>query len=582
MLSCNLQTRVDLTMLLPARPDTSAKRKLRAPTFNRELSTGAVGLVSDEPAEPGSGILSRGTTEVGAFSRGLTLGAGLSSTPFGVDATGKVVLGDDPTTTPTHVHEAQYFRDLRLSTVDDGTPEIVRLDGLEAVSYEWTRHPMSEPDELQLTLAADVLPVDLRLIRGLWVNAWLFSHGRPDKCRPGDAGYFSGVVTGVDRDRNENTLKLDCVDLTKILLTAEISLATARGINLHQPIADLIASLISATPGCSNWRVIDATAGWVQEIEGDDRSWAVLPGEMGQAQLTTWFGGRQLVEILGGGRGNRREKVWPAIMRLCALAGVIPEVAPVPGTGAPAVWIIDPAKRIETRTGIPFRRAAGHELGHADERGHRIMLLGGNVATLEETLNLDRGPKLDAIEIVAADPDTGEMRRARYGRKGRRVHVMVANGVTAQQQLDTLAERTWRSLQQGEFRVTIGTLDPWSLGGGPDQYTETDFEPGWASDLLSLEAGEPLEVVFYAFESLATAGALAVLKSRGIPEEEATKISDAQDRLQPSLVFQVIEVEHDFGDEYECKIRLQTYLDDAEVGVRLQVDPQLLLESVSG
>jgi hypothetical protein len=158
----------------------------------------------------------------------------------------------DPSRVNQKLPEPAERSDRQLSKRPD---EVAILRGLDPLSYDWTRNPLTVADTLSVTIHPDDVPVDLRLIKGSQVRAWLFCHELPDACRPGDPGYFGGVVDVVERDRNGASLTLECRDYTAFPLNHKVSPRTLAEIDLAQTLPDVVRYLIDRMPGGERWRV---------------------------------------------------------------------------------------------------------------------------------------------------------------------------------------------------------------------------------------------------------------------------------------------------------------------------------------
>ena len=127
--------------------------------------------------------------------------------------------------------------------------------GLVPMSYNWTRNPLTVADTLSVTLHADDLAPDLRLLRGAQVRGWLYCHEEPRRCRPGDPGYFAGVVDVVERDRNAGTVTFECRDFTIFPLNHKIKPQTLAEVDLGLTLPEITKFLIRKMPGGEKWRV---------------------------------------------------------------------------------------------------------------------------------------------------------------------------------------------------------------------------------------------------------------------------------------------------------------------------------------
>jgi hypothetical protein len=519
------------------------------------------------------------------------------------------------------------------------------LQAIVALDWELTRNPPAEPDELTVTIPSRMLPVDLRVFDDIRIQAWPFVRNaanesfedRLDRCLPGDPGAFAGIVDNVEVNRTEGTLTLTCRDLTAILAAEELDPKTIRGLNMRDPIEDLVAVIIEdSVPGGENWRVeprgklrtalvrtparlladekkvwkvtqkVDLVAhtkvetGKVKELpnyeqrtvaEGlresdffeDMELLTVRKTESGK--LETWqgrlpyapaaFGNETEYEVRNVTRmvtqrippkptavfGHAKQTVWDAITRTCRKLSIIAEVT-LSENGEPTVVLVDAEDYLDGRFFRWFERAG---------RRHRIVTYGRDIAELAESRDLTAGDRVDWVEVEAIDPDTGETRRARYGKRRRGGHnsgqILQAHGFTDRKALERLARAAWFGLNQGELQLGIEIDVPWTTGGGVDD-----------PDLLQCAAGSIVEVAFASAARFRGRSLEDILRGPPIymPAQPARVLARASERAEPSLVFQVAELVHSGSGEgdgsYRCSMNLQTLLDDGINPDELEVD----------
>lgn len=158
----------------------------------------------------------------------------------------------DPSQVNKKLPEPAERGDRQISKRPD---EVARLEQLDTLTYDWTRNPITVADTLSVTIHPDDVPIDLRLIRGAQVRAWLFCHEDAAACRPGDPGYFGGVVDVVERDRNNTALTIECRDYTAFPLNHKVSPRTLAEVDLARTLPEVVRYLIDKMPGGERWRV---------------------------------------------------------------------------------------------------------------------------------------------------------------------------------------------------------------------------------------------------------------------------------------------------------------------------------------
>jgi len=259
--------------------------------------------------------------------------------------------------------------------------------------------------------------------------------------------------------------------------------------------------------------------------------------------------------------GAEQQTVWDGIVRLCAKLSIIPEVT-LAENGAPLIVLVDAEDYLDGRSFRVFRRG---------DRNHRILTYGRDVAELAESLDLTAGDKVDWVEVYAIDPDTGETRRERYGKVGRKGagsgQLIPAHGIVDRNHLQRLARQIWSNLNKAQLQVGVEVDVPWTTGGGVDD-----------PDLLQCAAGTLIELAFASAPRYRGRSLEDILRGPPIylPAQPAKVLARASERAEPSLVFQVAELVHSGSGEgtgsYRCSLTLQTLLDDGVNPERLEVD----------
>lgn len=178
----------------------------------------------------------------------------------------------------------------RAAQLRDGG-ETVTLTGLRPFAVEWERNPPGEADTFSVVIPQAALPIDLRLIRAVFVSGWIWSTPDPrtpwrdeaDQRQPGGAGYFAGVADSVTEDDPETlaTLTFGCRDFTALPLEHDVQPATLEGLDLDRPLWECVQHLIRGMPGGSSWVVVPrgrhATSGSPAELLAEEREEKTKP-----------------------------------------------------------------------------------------------------------------------------------------------------------------------------------------------------------------------------------------------------------------------------------------------------------------
>lgn len=188
-------------------------------------------------------------------------------TPEGLVFTAAPVGDADVWTTSFITESGAEFTTRTLDTdpiVLAAAGDVARIQMIEPLSLDWTRNPPSVPDEFTVTVRSVTVPVDLRIIRGMQVGAWLYVHedasedlqARAARCQVGTPGYFGGVVDVVKRTSDGRELTLECRDYTAIPMATTLDLEQLDGISLDQPLPDIVRALIDLVPGGDQWVIV--------------------------------------------------------------------------------------------------------------------------------------------------------------------------------------------------------------------------------------------------------------------------------------------------------------------------------------
>lgn len=582
-----IQGRVDLTLLLP---DVSARQRRQALSLNLPGSLAPVGAVQlNKPAllQPTTDRYHRVRNEKGWRNARSIFNREVADHHFKTrrgrrkDA---LVLGEYRIADTLSVDPSNLVR----------FESTAYLPNLRAVSIDIERKPLSIGNTCSVVIPAYELPVDLRVIRGAQIDAWIFTHRSPGSCRRGQAGYFGGIVIDFARSRAApGTVTLDCVDFTQVLdrhkLTPRMLAKT-----LDQTVPELVRDILNEIPATQRWRVFDATD---SEITARDATGSKVTKKKVERRRAVRQrdekSGRTIIRTqktvktvsrqptLGHLVGRSDITVWDAITRVSSLAGVVPNYG-MSRNGKPTIAILLANQAQTISQAFPRRFTWGEDL-----------------AEFSEHLSLDVGQKVDAIEVVSTDPDSGKTYRGRYGRNvggatEGNVQFQTVYGLGSKAECEDRARELWRSQWQGEFSVELTTHHPWSRGGGPDDPPELDegdesldhtSTPVNNSDLLLAEPGEPFEIRFAGLEDASPAlgvdpssrerlgdstedAHVRVLLARGIPEKAARAIARAHRFSPPSLLFQLRTITHSVTLEgegsYECSMTLDAFLGHAE------------------
>ena len=501
-----------------------------------------------------------------------------------------------------------------------GEGDLATIPVIEVLEAEWTRNPPSVPDTAEIVIRRNAAPVDLRLFRHIMVDLWLFVHesygetlvDRMRRCEVGDPGHVRLVVVSCEEEHpNESpaTWRLSCQDLTRIPLQEEMTPDLMRKIDLDGPLVDVVRTFMQALPGGEHWEVYSrgkvATYGSPSAFLAEERfvtverpdPLAAITDHNEGAFITTVPSIKQAPRVVIDGEefvaavpfdsvvdeaalpltvrtvvrqsvpakladiiGTSKRSIWQAVTRLCQRMGVVPEVGTT-ADGRPGVWLVSADEFQTTKFFRAFER---------DGKPFRRVTVGRDVFGWGASRDFLGGQQVDFVEVVAADPDSGKTRRASYGKRGlgdTRGHgrTIAAHGTTDQAHLEGLAQAAWRSSIGGEFALSFSITVPWTTGGSPDNPDALDLASG-AAVAFDFEGRDR-------FEGVTTQQALQRL---GVPEEAATVLARASNRLRPSTIFQVAEMHHSFRAEddgdYVGTVRCQAYLDDDAEADRIAVD----------
>lgn len=259
--------------------------------------------------------------------------------------------------------------------------------------------------------------------------------------------------------------------------------------------------------------------------------------------------------------------VWEAIMKLCALAGAVPEFR-MDDDGTPTVYIAD-AEVVQDSGFETFTFERTDPDG--TKRDHRVLTVGRDVWEMDEERHLESEVRLDRVDVVAYQPDTGKVLKGSYGTPGRKksgtetVETITAHGITSQDKLNRLAESAYRSRVGREYSLSLMTEAPWTTGGELDGY----------DDLLGCASGATLELAFPGFEQRNMGGKtlhqdaeLEIAARLGGPslpwvEDAARAIASAMKRSRLGVLFQIKSLQHEFDDGgYNCTLEVHGFLED--------------------
>lgn len=133
----------------------------------------------------------------------------------------------------------------------------VPLQMIRPHEVSWERNAPSIADTFSVTFDAAFIPVDLAVLRGAILDGWLFEHGEPDRCQPGDVGYFSGIIDEVSRSRQSNSVSVSGRDWTSLPMRHKLTAADLALIrwDASPELWQIVDILISFMPGGEAWRV---------------------------------------------------------------------------------------------------------------------------------------------------------------------------------------------------------------------------------------------------------------------------------------------------------------------------------------
>ncbi len=260
--------------------------------------------------------------------------------------------------------------------------------------------------------------------------------------------------------------------------------------------------------------------------------------------------------------GRGRMKVWKAVVRVCALMGAAPEIA-ITTEGEIGVVIVDVADLAAGDTLRTFERTDADGI----ERQYRRLTEGETIGKVfTEERDLAGGRKIDYVSVNAPNPDTGRIlgpirhgRPRKQGQSKSKGFFLTVPGVTSEEHLARIARATYYDLVAGELRLKIGSPNPWTDGGGPDD-----------PDLLYCGAGAMFEIRFAGFEEQIRdapgrrKGLAQILQAQGLSEKAAEILAGAQDRARTVPLFQVLRHTMRFQGEgdgaFASVLELQTYV----------------------
>lgn len=442
----------------------------------------------------------------------------------------------------------------------------IRLVGYTPRAYDWTRNAPATADTASVTLNAGDLPFDLRAIatRGGLIQGWLFEHRRPERCAIGDAGYFSGVIDRISRDRFATTITIEARDFTSFLLDTELTAEQLNGIDLasEATLIAIVRKIMTFAEGTETWDIRALTAAAELTLDAASR---LTPPKIGPAVKPT-RGAPKPAEIIASRQlhlsrliADKKTNAWDAITDVCARFGVVPEVDVAPD-GYGRISLID-AGDLQTSTVLrPFERG---------DRKWRLLVEGEDLSVLREELELSATDKRpDFVVVSSVDPETGKTFRACYppgldqerakkkGEGGSKPTGLfqTIEGIRSVKHLERLARRSFESLAHNQFTVTVATARPWSNGGGA-------HDP----DLLNAGYGAALELGFANFDKLQARPDVVLKKRLGVDDATANRIVAASDRIgASSLLFQITEVHHAWeggnNPNYTCDITARQFL----------------------
>lgn len=453
-----------------------------------------------------------------------------------------------------------------------GEPEDVpflALCGFVPGSVSWTRNRPNEADALDVEIAGDVLPFDPRAIadRGALLTCWLYEHQTPSACKPGDYGFFSGVVDDIKRDVTGNKWTFQCRDLTALALDhilTEKQLGSLR-VQSFPRIEQLVQAVLATMPG-TIWRVQSYAAETpvtvaAPVVKASRRARAPTTTAPPTVTFLSAHKGR-----LGANSAQGKVSAWAAVCEACALAGLVPEVT-VGADGVPVVGLYD-ASALQTSTVLrPFERG---------NRKWRLLVDGPDITTHSQHLSLSEHEGKPAfVRVSSADPRTGDCLTATWppdADPNGTGSLQNVDGVRSQAALQRLAKAAFEAFAHNAFELSVEASRPWSNGGSPD-----------SPDLLSIGYGAAFEIGSAGFDSI-KGSPDAVLGRRLIdssPEVRA-RILRATERIGSlNLLFQVFEVKHSWSGgaspSYSCALSLRQFLGSTAlpiVGVDARVPTQ--------
>lgn len=425
--------------------------------------------------------------------------------------------------------------------------ETVRVTKISPERSTWRQNAPGVADELDVDLSSTYLPVDLRAVAGVRVLHWLFEHQDPERCQPGDPGFFFGVADTIDRDRGDHKLGLPCRDMTSVLLDNKVSLKELRSVDLQKvgSLEAVVKRLVDfGGPFAQTWRVRSLTPAGAKTVfrslTPEVRKVKGKPGKT-VAQATQR---RLRLDTMAEGDET---PVWEVICQLCARMGAVPEIM-LARDGVPEVVLVD-ALDLQTSDVLrPFRRGG---------KTFRTLTLGRTVGALSESVKLARDADLpDQIVVGTWDHETGKRLEVTFprdakplkGDKLRRVY-QVAEGTADVGVLEKLAAAAWAESRQRQLELDVETWSPWTDGG---DHRDPDLLSAGSGMALALEVDD-----VYAFQEAGRVGDAF----EGLPAEVLGAFDRAEAARPPVMIFQVGTIDHQYGrDGYTARMKLRTWL----------------------
>lgn len=383
-----------------------------------------------------------------------------------------------------------------------------------------------EADTARATFAFEALPMDVRLIRSVWVGLWLGDVGSADQEIALDDERFQAFVGYADepetsQDADGEWVTLSCRDYTGLLLDTPWP---GGFLDIQRPLSQVVDEVLSLVPGAARMQTVYADG-----VEGLD-----LSAQLGRTVWTPEDG----------------DDVWTVLVTLLGQVGLLPVVR------------LD-TLRVETAATFGVRSAA--------------FTYGVNVRQLRTRRQLSRAANA-AVQVTAYNEATGQVQTVTYpsavaSSPAVAVDGSVVQGVTTvmpyvlagsygQGDLEAIAQRIYDQEARQAVEGTLVTRDLW------DESDETRLPLLANGDRLTVRQSDPLGA---SIRGMSEAEAIAYLTNKADPLDRpaAEALVAAQKAAEGLAVeFYVKRARHSWSarDGYELTVDFVNYVGGSDGG----------------